>query len=87
MELQLDLSVAFQGLRLESKLGEELNCGRKVVDHDADVFHLFDRHVLAGREATCLTVACGSHRTAVIPPPMRTTSLLSIRRRLALERR
>lgn len=32
-------------LQLESELGEEFDCGREVVNHDADVLHPLDRHV------------------------------------------
>jgi hypothetical protein len=38
-------------LQLESKFDEELGCGREVVNHDADVLHPFDRHVLYGNES------------------------------------
>jgi len=34
--------------RFESELDEELDCGREIVDHDADVFHSFDRHAVDG---------------------------------------
>ena len=37
-------------LQLESELDEELGCGREVVNHDADVVHPLDRHVLDGKE-------------------------------------
>ena len=37
-------------LQLESEFDEELGCGREVVNHDADVVHPFDRHVLNGKE-------------------------------------
>ena len=36
--------------QLESELDEELGCGREVVDHDADVLHPLERHVLDGNE-------------------------------------
>lgn len=32
--------------RLQSQYDEELDCGREVVDHDTDVFHPLDRHLL-----------------------------------------
>jgi hypothetical protein len=32
------------------ELDEELDCGREIVDHDADVFHPLDRYVLDGKE-------------------------------------
>src|SRR5436190_2508778 len=35
-------------LQLESELDEERRRGREVVDHDAHVFHAFDRHALDG---------------------------------------
>jgi hypothetical protein len=38
-------------LQLESEFDEELGCGRKVVNHDADVLHPLDRHVLDGIES------------------------------------
>jgi hypothetical protein len=37
--------------QLESKFDEELGCGREVVNHDADVLHPLDRHVLYGNES------------------------------------
>ena len=48
-QLALDLALAS---RLESELDEELDCGREVVDHDADVFHPLDRHVLDCSDTT-----------------------------------
>ena len=36
--------------QLESELDEELSRGSEVVDHDADVVHPLDRHVLDGKE-------------------------------------
>jgi hypothetical protein len=42
-------------LQLESKFDEELGCGRKVVNHDADVLHPLDRHVLDGNESRLAT--------------------------------
>ena len=36
-------------LQLESELDEELDRGREVVDHDADVVHPLDRHLLDGK--------------------------------------
>jgi len=42
---------AFRGslaLQLESELGEELGCGREVVDNDADVVHPLESHVFDG---------------------------------------
>ena len=33
-------------LQLEAEFDEELGCGREVVNHDADVLHPLDRHVL-----------------------------------------
>jgi hypothetical protein len=36
-------------LQHESELGEELSRGREVVNHDADVIHPLDRHVLDGK--------------------------------------
>jgi hypothetical protein len=44
-------------LQLESELDEELSRGREVVDHDADVVHSLDRHVL------------GDTRSRESPPP------------------
>ncbi len=38
-------------LQLESEFDEELDCGREVVNHDADVVHPSDRHVLDGTES------------------------------------
>src|SRR5207245_2606990 len=38
-------------LQLESEFDEELGCGREVVNHDADVLHPLDRHVLDGKES------------------------------------
>jgi hypothetical protein len=38
-------------LQLESELDEELGCGREVINHDADVVHALDRHVLDARES------------------------------------
>jgi hypothetical protein len=38
-------------LQLESEFDEELDCGREVVNHDADVLHPLDRHVLNGQES------------------------------------
>ena len=38
-------------LQLESELDEELGRGREVVNHDADVVHPLDRHVLDGKES------------------------------------
>jgi hypothetical protein len=43
----IDRSLAPQ---LESELDEELSSGTEVVDHDADVVHPLDRHVLDGKE-------------------------------------
>ena len=43
----IDRSLAPQ---LESELDEELSRGSEVVDHDADVVHPLDRHVLDGKE-------------------------------------
>src|SRR5205807_10378309 len=37
-------------LQLESEF-DELGCGREVVNHDADVLHPLDRHVLDGKES------------------------------------
>ena len=34
----------------ESELGEELDRGREVVDHDADVLHPLESHVLDGKD-------------------------------------
>jgi hypothetical protein len=45
---------AFDGplaLQLESEFDEELGCGLEVVNHDADVLHPLDRHVLDGKES------------------------------------
>ena len=44
-------------LQLESELDEELRRGREVVDHDADVLHPLDRHVLDGKERTQIRAA------------------------------
>ncbi len=41
-------------LQLESEFDEELGCGREVVNHDADVLHPLDRHVLDGNESRYL---------------------------------
>ena len=38
-------------LQLESEFDEELGCGREVVNHDADVLHPLDRHVLDGKDS------------------------------------
>ncbi len=38
-------------LQLESKFDEEPGCGREVVNHDADVLHPLDRHVLYGNDS------------------------------------
>jgi hypothetical protein len=38
-------------LQLESEFDEELGCGREVVNHDADVLHPLDRHLLDGKES------------------------------------
>jgi hypothetical protein len=45
-------------MQLESELGEEFDCGREVVNHDADVLHPLDRHVF-------LVTNLGSSRTEV----------------------
>jgi hypothetical protein len=37
-------------LQHESELDEELSRGREVVDHDADVLHPLESHVLDGKE-------------------------------------
>jgi hypothetical protein len=39
-------------LHLESELDEERRHGREVVDHDAHVLQVLDRHALNGRDAT-----------------------------------
>jgi hypothetical protein len=38
-------------LQLESELDEELDRGREVVNHDADVIHPLDGHVLDRTES------------------------------------
>jgi hypothetical protein len=48
---QLEPSVAVAA-RLEPERDEELDRGREVVDHDADVVHPLDRHVFDAKQAT-----------------------------------
>ena len=47
-------------LQLESNLDEELSRGREVVNHDADVIHPLDSHVLDGGGTTAPATASSS---------------------------
>lgn len=58
------LDLAFAS-RLEAKLDEELDCGREIVDQDADVFQPLDPHVLDGRIAVAIPLLV---RTASVKP-------------------
>ena len=55
-------------LQLESELSEERGRGREVVDHDAHVVHVLDRHALDGGDTTASYASTSTFSSDIAGP-------------------